>query len=276
MRANRRTSGSAYPSLRDASAAGLYYPAGAQALRRAVDDCLCTVRGPTPRAASAVIVPHAGYRYSGPVAAHGFVALGPDHRRIRRVVAISSTHRDHLPGIAVPSSDALLTPLGAVRIDNLWKANTIGNYSGVRLLEEPHRAEHAIEVQLPFLQRLIGEFSVRPLLIGDADDVLCEQVIDAAWDDDSATVVVVSSDLSRYNEYDTARRLDREMRLAVEGNMPEAIQHRHAGAHRAIRALLRLASRRQLRPATLAMRNSADCIGGDPNRAIGFGAFAFH
>ncbi|MEO0424893.1 MAG: AmmeMemoRadiSam system protein B [Pseudomonadota bacterium] len=263
------------PALRDASAAGLFYPAGAQALRRAVDDCLSTVRGPTPSAARAIIVPHAGYRYSGPIAAHGFAALGPDHQRIRRVLLISSTHRDGLSGMAVPSSDALLTPLGATRIDHDWRRRLVDEH-GVRLFDDPHRDEHGIEVQLPFLQRLLGDFALLPILIGDSDDAQCERVIDAAWDDDPDTVLVLSSDLSRYNEYDTARRLDEETRLAVERGAPEAIEHRHACSYRAMRSLLRLAARRHLRASTLAMRNSADCIGGDPNRAIGFGAFSFH
>ncbi len=220
-------------------------------------------------------MPHAGYRYSGPVAAHGFAALGPDHRRIRRVVVISSIHRGGLRGLAMPSSDAFLTPLGAVSLDGQARRRLTGDF-GVQPIDDPHHDEHGIEVQLPFLQRLIGNFELVPLLVGDADEEECRRVINAAWHGTPDTVVVLSSDLSRYNDYETARRLDGETRQALEAGDATLIEHRHACGHQAMRALLRLAQDRHLRTTTLAMRNSADCIGGDPNRAIGFGAFSFH
>ncbi|MEO0972170.1 MAG: AmmeMemoRadiSam system protein B [Pseudomonadota bacterium] len=264
------------PSLyREARAAGLFYPASAQALRRAVDDCLSTVRRPAPAGARAIIVPHAGYRYSGPVAAHGFAALGPHYRCIRRVVILTSAHREGLCGVAAPAADAFLTPLGAVPVDR-EACNALGSSHGLKVVDEPHQCEHGIEVQLPFLQRTIGHFQLLPLLVGDVSQAHCDALIDAAWGEREDTVVVLSCDLSRYNPYEVAQALDERTRHRIERGEAERIEARHTCGHRPMRSLMSACRTRHLQPTTLCMRTSADCIGGDPNRAIGFGAFSYH
>lgn len=263
------------PRFREPTAAGLFYPSGANSLRRAVDDCLSSVRGVGPGGARAIVVPHSGLRYSGPVAAQGFAALGPAYDRIRRVLVVSGTHDEPLDAVLAPVDDAWLTPIGAVPVAGEAIARMSARF-GVECRDHYlHAAEHGIEVQLPFLQRLLGDFSLIPLHAGGArGEAICERIFDEALGRDD-TVIVISTDLSRYSDYATVCSLDAHTRRAVECLDGDAVDHCHACAFRPLRALLRAAQRRSLHPHTLALRTSADCIGGDPRHAIGFGAFAF-
>lgn len=260
---------------REATAAGLFYPAGAQSLRATLDDCLGAVREVAPAHARAIVVPHAGYRYSGPVAAHGYLSLGPQYRHIRRVVIVSAAHqRTGVDGVVAPAVGTFLTPLGGVAVDAAERAR-LQRELGVQVQDAPHLAEHGIEVQLPFLQRLLDAFTVVPLLVGgERGEALCEEIFRNALEHDD-TVIVVSTDLSRYNDYEAGRSLDAHTRRAVERLASDEVQRCHACGFRPLRALLRVAASRGLRPYTLALRSSADYIGGDPRSAIGFGAFAF-
>ncbi len=261
------------PALRDASAAGLYYPRDEQALRCVIDDCLSSVLTPCDLSAKALIVPHAGYRYSGAVAAHAFAALGPCRHRVRRVVVAGPTHGEKPRGVALPSVDAFLTPLGAVRVDGAARDSLVGR-ADVGIEDRIHALEHTIEVQLPFLQRQLRDFTVVPLLIGEIDEDALAEILALLWGGDE-TVIVISSDLSRYNAYEEALRLDREARHAIERLAPDALSAAHACGYRAIRVLLRLARQHALRPHTLALRNSGESMGAPAGGVVGYGAFAF-
>jgi AmmeMemoRadiSam system protein B len=265
--------GRASPRLRDASAAGLYYPRDEQELRCVIDDCLSSVRCPCDVSAKALIVPHAGYRYSGPVAAHAFAALGGARHRVRRVVIIGPSHRASVVGATVPASDAFLTPLGAVPIDLTARA-LLAERNDVQVEDASHALEHTIEVQLPFLQRQLRDFCVLPLLVGDIDEAALGQILEALWGGEE-TVILISSDLSQFNSYERARRLDSEACHAIERLAPDALQPHHACGYKPIRVLLRLARRHALRARTLATRNSGDSIGGPLSGVVGYGAFAF-
>jgi AmmeMemoRadiSam system protein B len=267
------TRASAHGRLRAPAAAGLYYPRDESTLRRAIDDCLSTVRAPCDLTAKALIVPHAGYRYSGPVAAHAYRALGQARHRVRRVVIVGPAHGGDLIGLAVPASDAFLTPLGAVPVDTAASLRLLAR-DDVEQREEAHALEHTIEVQLPFLQRMLRDFEIVPLLAGDVGEATLDGVLEEVWGGDE-TLIIVSSDLSHYNDYDTAVRLDQEAQRAIERLAADELAGRHACGHLPIRALLRLARRHALRATTLAVRNSGEVIGGPCRGVVGYGAFAF-
>jgi AmmeMemoRadiSam system protein B len=265
--------GQARPLLRDPCAAGLYYPRDEQALRCVIDDCLATVSTPGELAAKALIVPHAGYRYSGPVAAHAYAALGASRHRIRRVVVVAPPHGATFQGVAVPASDAYLTPLGAVPVDGAARSR-LARHPEVSVQEHLHAMECTIEIQLPFLQRQLRDFTLVPMLVGEVREEILIPLLERVWTGDD-TLLVVSSDLSRYNSFEEAQRLDGEASRAIERLQPHALEARHACGHVAIRALLHLAGRRSLRARTLSLRNSGEIIGAPSSEVVGYGAFAF-
>jgi AmmeMemoRadiSam system protein B len=154
-------------AIRAPAVAGTFYPADPDRLRAAVEGYLAVARAPAGPAPKAVIAPHADYVYSGPVAGHAFAALGAAAARIERVVVIGPAHFVPFRGIAVPSAGAFATPLGAVALDRA-ALGSIRGMAPVVCAAAPHRREHALEVELPFLQVLLGEFTLVPLVVGDA------------------------------------------------------------------------------------------------------------
>ena len=198
------------PVSRPAAVAGMFYPADARALAHEVDALLGAVpRGASAHAPKIVVVPHAGYVYSGAVAAQAYALLAPWRGRIRRVVLLGPTHRVAVRGLAVPSASAFETPLGRVPLDVEALAR-LKALPQVVASDEAHALEHAIEVQLPFLQRVLApaSFALVPLAVGRASAAEVQQVLEAVWGGDE-TLIVSSTDLSHYLPYDEARRVDR-------------------------------------------------------------------
>lgn len=257
-------------AVRPAAVAGTFYTADPHALAAEVDRYMA-VAPPAVPPPKAVIVPHAGYRYSGPVAGTGYAALRARAGEIERVVLLGPAHRVALRGMAVPSVDAFSTPLGPVRVDSEAREITLG-LPGVVVDDLPHRDEHSLEVHLPFLQRLLGDFSVLPVVVGHAPAPLVADLLDAVWGGDE-TLVVVSSDLSHYEAYESAARHDRATAQAIVAGRGDLVGPYDACGCYPVRGLLEAARRRGLTVQLLDLRNSGDTAG-PRDQVVGYGAFA--
>jgi len=259
-------------SVRKPAVAGAFYPRDPERLRAEVEGHLAaavsTAATSPPRA---LIAPHAGYMYSGPIAGSAYAAVRPHHDRYRRVVLVGSAHRASLAGIGVCPAD-FVTPLGTARVDQDALAR-LREHPAVSDALAAHRDEHSLEVHVPFLQVALDDFTLVPLLAGDARAEVVAEVIDSLGDD-PADLIVVSSDLSHYLSYETARRLDQATGAAIERLDPEGIGCEQACGRIPIQALLLLARRRGLEAQTRDLRNSGD-IAGPRDQVVGYGAWVF-
>ena len=259
-------------SVRAAAVAGHFYPDNARRLRAAVLEYVAGGRSQAP-VPKALIAPHAGYQYSGPVAGSAYALIAPRRDAIQRVVLIGPSHRVPFTGLALPEASAFATPLGDVPVDRA-AIDRIRTLPQVIISDHAHRQEHSLEVHLPFLQETLGSFSLVPLLTGDATPSEVGEVIEMLWGG-SETLIIVSSDLSHYHDYATASRLDAATSTAIEALRDEDIADDHACGAVAIRGLLWAAKRRRLQARTLDLRNSGDTAG-PKDRVVGYGAYAFH
>ncbi len=258
--------------VRPVAVAGLFYPAGTGELREAVERYLEERRGgQTELTAKALIAPHAGYVYSGPVAGSAFGSLGASAARIERVVLLGPAHRYPVRGLALPAADAFASPLGEVPVDREL-ASAVAALPQVDVSEPAHAPEHSLEVELPFLQVLLGEFTLLPLVVGGASPEEVAEVLDLVWGGEE-TLIVISSDLSHYLSYDAACRTDRETAERIVRMDAPLSPDRACGAA-PINGLLLAAGRRGLRAQLLDLRNSGDTAG-DRHRVVGYGAFDF-
>jgi hypothetical protein len=258
-------------NVRAPAVAGSFYPAAAPLLAQQVDHWLERAPACQEPLPAALIVPHAGYIYSGPVAASGYACLRGLEGRVRHVLLLGPCHFVPMNGLAHPDADALRTPLGDVPLDKalLERAEATRHVTASAVA---HRREHSLEVQLPFLQRVLGTFDVLPLVVGTARPEEVAEVLDTLWSED--VLPIISSDLSHYLPYDTARRVDRDTAdhiLQLQG----PLEGEHACGAAAINGLLLVARRRALRAELLDLRNSGDTAG-DKQEVVGYGAFAFY
>jgi hypothetical protein len=257
-------------SVRKPAVAGLFYPDDTIGLRDAVTGYLAqaeTVDGATPKA---LIVPHAGYIYSGPVAATAYARLGAGAALINRVVLLGPAHRVGFHGLALPGVDAFETPLGTVPIDRDAVAS-IARFDQVIELSAAHAEEHSLEVHLPFLQILLESFSLVPLVVGDASGKDVAEVLETLWGGPE-TLIVISSDLSHYHDYATARSMDAATSAAIEALTPARIGYEDACGRIPVSGLLEVAKRRGLQARTVDLRNSGDTAG-PKDRVVGYGAY---
>lgn len=257
--------------FRPPAVAGSFYPAVADTLRSQLTEYLALPgwRSCAPRA---LVVPHAGYAYSGPVAASGYRTLGRYRNRYSRVIVIGPAHRVPVRGIAVSGADAFRTPLGDVPVDARLRelATMLPN---VNVSDLAHEAEHCIEVQLPFLQMCLEEFAILPLLTGSASAEDVAELLSELWGGPE-TLIIVSTDLSHNHTLGTARVFDAETARAILALNPRVIGDRGACGAVALNGLLLLAAERGMSVRKLDLRTSAD-MGGDERRVVGYGAFAF-
>ncbi len=220
----------------------------------------------------ALIVPHAGYMYSGDTAACAFATLERGRDLIDRVVLLGPSHHVAFRGLAAPSSAAFETPLGRVPIDEDARRRLL-ELPFVGEMDDAHLWEHSLEVQLPFLQESLERFSLLPLAVGQATPEQVEAALDTAWGGDE-TLIVISSDLSHYRSYASAKHLDAATAAAIESLRPAEISDEGACGRIGIQGLLRVARRRSLRSSTLDLRSSGDTAGGR-DEVVGYGAWAF-
>jgi AmmeMemoRadiSam system protein B len=256
--------------LRYPAMAGRFYPAEERELRAAVREYLDEAPIPDGRAPKAIIAPHAGYVYSGPVAASAYARLAPDRERIERIVLLGPSHRVAFDGLAATAAEAWESPLGRVKIDRDAIAR-IASLPQVLVDDRPHALEHSLEVHVPFLQEAIGDFSLVPLAVGDAAPAEVAEVLEALWGGPE-TRIVVSSDLSHYHDYATARRLDEATSRHIESLQYEEIAYGDACGRNPINGLLAVARRRGLRATTVDLRSSGDTAG-PRDQVVGYGAY---
>ena len=259
--------------IREPAVAGLFYPSGHEQLTTTVDNLLRQKVSTDAVPPKALIVPHAGYIYSGETAAIAFARLRPAASTIRRVVILGPSHYVPFRGLAVSSADLFLSPLGPVEVDT-QTVDRITDFPQVVLSDDAHEREHSLEVELPFLQRVLDDFQVVPITVGDAPADEVAEVLEAIWGGPE-TLIVVSSDLSHYHDYDTARRLDQATSDSILELRAEAIHDQQACGSRPINGLLAVVRRRGLKPELLDLRNSGDGPG-DRARVVGYGAYGFH
>jgi AmmeMemoRadiSam system protein B len=258
---------------RPAAVAGTFYPADPHQLALLVEACFADSVAPPADAPApdALVVPHAGLVYSGPIAASAYRRLVPVADRIERVVLLGPSHRVAFRGMALPGADAFATPLGPVAVDTAAVAGCL-DVPATMIDDRPHAHEHSLEVQLPFLRTVVPQASLVPVVVGDADPAEVAALLERFWDD-PATVVVISTDLSHYHGYDEAQRLDRRTAAAIVAARPADIGDLDACGSRPLRGLLRTVAGRHLHVEQLDLRNSGDTAG-DRDRVVGYGAFA--
>jgi len=221
----------------------------------------------------ALIVPHAGYIYSGAIAASAYAQLTKYKDKISRVILLGPCHRVWIRGLALPSSDYFGTPLGNVKLDSTAIAS-VSRLPQVSISDEAHSDEHSLEVQLPFLQTILNDFTLVPIVVGDASSQEVAEVIKALWGGEE-TLVVISSDLSHFLDYETALTIDAKTTHAIEQLQGELISQQMACGSIGIKGIIEIAKEKQLAVKTIAQCNSGDTAG-DKSRVVGYASYAFY
>ena len=264
-------------TVRRPAVAGSFYPDDPDELAGMIDAMLAgAAQSDTEQAdnapAIAIIVPHAGYVYSGPIAATAYARVRAWRASITRVVVIGPAHRSPVHGLALSSADAFSTPLGSVPIDHIANG-LLARRPGVYTDDEAHTLEHSVEVQLPFLQRVLGhDWSLVPIVAGAASAVMVADALDTVWAADG-TLVVVSTDLSHYHDQRTARIMDAATAAAIISEQWETLDGEHACGVVPVRGALELVRRHREKVTLLDLRNSGDTAG-PSSRVVGYGSFS--
>jgi AmmeMemoRadiSam system protein B len=263
--------------VRQPAVAGAFYPGQAAALSRDVLALLAAARSDaatnaaSTKAPKAIIVPHAGYVYSGPTAALAYARLAAGRKTIRRVVLLGPVHRVPVRGLALPGTDSFATPLGQIEVDQDAVA-AIAALPQVVVSPAAHALEHSLEVQLPFLQSVLDDFMLLPLAVGDATPVEVAQVLETLWGGEE-TLIVISSDLSHFLPYRSAQAVDRETVQSML-DLSGSLTHEQACGGTPVNGLLLAARRHHLQPQLLGLCNSGDTAG-DKGRVVGYASLAF-
>jgi MEMO1 family protein len=257
---------------RQPAVAGMFYPNDSQQLENMISGFLtdCHNEEPPPKA---IIAPHAGYIYSGPIAASAYARVANGRDAISRVVLLGPSHRVPFHGLAASTARFFATPLGAVPIDS-EALIAIKHLSQVQILDEAHRQEHSLEVHIPFLQMVLKDFKLVPLVVGQATQAEVAEVLEILWGGPE-TLIVVSSDLSHYHDYQTAQRIDYSTSDAITHFRPQDIQYEQACGRNPILGLLAAANHHGMRAEMIDLRNSGDTAG-PRDRVVGYGAYIFH
>lgn len=259
-------------SIRQPAVAGSFYPGLSSVLARDVSVLLAAARpAPDGKLPKAVIVPHAGYIYSGATAAAAYAALAGGRGLITRVVLLGPVHRVAVRGLALPGNDTFATPLGNIPVDQAAVA-LLHTMPQIVTSAAAHAQEHSLEVQLPFLQSVLSDFSLVPLAVGDATAAEIAEVLEALWGGPE-TLIVVSSDLSHFLSYAAAQAADRQTVLRILA-LQASLTHEQACGGTPINGMLLAAKQHHLQPLLLDLRNSGDTAG-DKDRVVGYASFAF-
>lgn len=259
-------------TVRKPAVAGLFYTDDPRTLKSEIDRLLAAVPGVSVAPPKAIIAPHAGYIYSGPIAASAYGWLRALRTRVTRVVLLGPAHRVGFHGLAASSATYFETPLGRVPVDTGALA-ALHDLPQVVTFDIAHAREHSLEVHLPFLQSVLADFKLVPLVVGDAKPQDVAEVIERLWGGPE-TLIVVSSDLSHYHDYARAKQLDQATSHAIEGLRYEDIDDERACGCRPVNGLLYVARRRGLRAETIDLRNSGDTAG-PRDQVVGYGAYIF-
>lgn len=265
--------------IRQPAVAGAFYSGQKQTLQKDVDELLRAAMldikqsggNDNPHLPKAIIVPHAGYIYSGATAAAAYARLADSRESIKRVILLGPVHRVPVRGLALPAAAVFATPLGDIEIDQLAVAS-IKNLSQVVVSAPAHDQEHSLEVQLPFLQSVLSDFKLVPLAVGDATAAEVAEVLNILWGG-AETLIVISSDLSHFLPYETARTVDSQTVQTIL-NLSSTLNYKQACGGTPVNGLLLAARQHQLQPHLLDLCNSGDTAG-DKNRVVGYASFSF-
>ncbi len=259
-------------SIRQAAVAGQFYPADKIQLQTQIDQLMATGKVQSGARPEALIVPHAGYVFSGRTAAQAYQSLISRRHEIKRVILFGPAHRVYLAGMALPSVDSFRTPLGDIPLDreNIARVATL---PGVIESDEVHRLEHSLEVQLPFLQSILDDFLLIPVAVGDCDADTVASLLDSLWGgNDSLTII--STDLSHFHPYDVAEKIDASTCQKILDKSSNLTGKEACGA-RVLNGLMRSKHAQALDIELLACCNSGNTAG-DKNRVVGYGSFILH
>jgi len=258
---------------RPAAVAGMFYAADPQQLSSDVHHYLSQVRAETNLIPKAIIAPHAGHMYSGPVAASAYKLLEPFANKFKQVILLGPSHRVAFSGIATPDTDYFETPLGRIKINTLFceKAEQLGFVQKNKLA---HKDEHSLEVHLPFLQTLLSDFELTPFVVGDCNRDNVAKLLELFWGNND-TLFVISTDLSHFHNYEHATQQDLLTSNAIEALQPENIHYEDACGRNPLNGLLTQANQHRLNIKLLDLRNSGDTAG-DKNRVVGYGAYVVY
>ena len=278
---NTMITGNTEKNIRPPAVASMFYPGGTAELRNAVQNYLSNAgteedvpklkKGETAELRT-LIVPHAGYIYSGKIAASAYRLLEQNQNQFKRVLLLGPAHRVWLEGAAFPEADAFQTPLGEITLDKELIEKILAEFSWISVSDKAHAEEHCLEVQLPFLQETLGEFKLLPLVVGDAKTELLAALIQQ-FSEDHETLIVISTDLSHFHDYQTAREIDARTANAIELLEQNRISTEDACGAYPLRGALLAASQNQWNVHRLGLCNSGDTAG-DRGRVVGYGAWA--
>ncbi len=257
--------------VRPPQVAGYFYPADATACARTVTELMAAAKRPDVGRPKVLIAPHAGYRFSGPIAASAYATLAGSAGTVERVVLLGPAHHVPFKGLSTTSADAWETPLGTVLID-MPMIQRLTGLDGFDICDKGFSNEHSLEVHLPFLQTVLPAFQLIPILVGDASPDMVSAALDLCWGGPE-TLIVISSDLSHYHADEVARKVDDDTARNVVLMRGDRLNGKVACGHRAIAGVLLQAQKRDLRVTALDLRNSSDTAG-SPDRVVGYGAFA--
>ncbi|NQV16019.1 AmmeMemoRadiSam system protein B [bacterium] len=256
---------------RPAAVAGSFYPADPAFLQKQLIQLLSEATYKSALVPKAIIVPHAGYIYSGSIASAAYRSIQQHNDTIRKVILFGPGHRVAVHGLAVPRVNQFQTPLGDINLDQKTIRELVDTFTQVSYSDLAHSEEHSIEVQLPFLQTALDKFSLIPLVVGDATEIEVAAVIEHLWGDDE-TLIVISSDLSHFHNYDKAVRVDTETAEIIESFRGMDLSERSACGRIPISGILLVARKKKMNIQRFDLRNSGDTAG-DRQRVVGYGAW---
>ena len=258
--------------IRPSAVAGLFYPASKHQLQDEVQAYLKQAQqiDSPQRPIRAIIAPHAGYQYSGPIAASVYRMVAERCANVTHVILLGPAHRVAFRGIAAPSVDQFMTPLGPIDLDR-ENIKSLEKFSFVHVSDLPHQEEHSLEVHLPFLQTVLSNFQLTPLVVGDCRPDQVHQVLDTFWNQ-TDNLIVISSDLSHFHDYTTAQRMDQATSHAIETLAYDKLDYDHACGRTPVQGVLLLAKEHGLTVQTVDLRNSGDTAG-TKDRVVGYGAY---
>ncbi|MBF0239959.1 MAG: AmmeMemoRadiSam system protein B [SAR324 cluster bacterium] len=258
-------------SVRHPAVASMFYPGNPLELKHQIQDFLGQVSMTVAQRTKVLIAPHAGYIYSGPIAASGYKMLEPLRQSIKKVILLGPAHRVYLQGLAAPSVHYFETPLGKILLDREVLDHLLIEFPYVVTMDQAHNQEHSLEVHLPFLQMLLADFTLVPLVVGDCSPEKVAMVLNRLWGD-SETLIVVSTDLSHFESYTKAQNLDLQTAETIEAFDYEKLSPHGACGCFPVRGVLACARERHMQIKRMDLRNSGDTAG-DKSRVVGYGSW---
>ena len=256
--------------VREAAVAGIFYPADVYQLKNDINGYLQHITDNNSGKPKILITPHAGYKYSAQVAASAFAKLRPFKDKIKKVFLLGPSHRVYVNGVALPKEKSFKTPLGIIKVDSDI-VEQISKTKPFKFKSTAHKNEHSLEVSLPFLQVVLGNFEIIPMLYGEANPHEIAQTIQPYLERDDS-ILIVSADLSHYLDYSTAKKVDEQTANNIKEG--KTVDHHQSCGATAINTALIMAQNFGLVPQMLNMANSGDVIG-DKDSVVGYGAWSF-